>query len=250
MTDSLSPQQDPFEPAADGVHPPSLWQALGESRVMLEAARAMVDWIGDRPQVVDAGPVLVIPGLLASDTTTWPLRRRLAERGYQVYRWELGVNRGPRPGVLRRLAARVRRLAREHGRPVQLVGWSLGGVLARVIAYRTRAYVSRVVTLGSPLSGDPSCSRLGPVFRAVCGALDPRRVRRLLRESRHVSVTSICSRNDGVVAFEASTDVGPEGQVIAVDSTHLGMVVDPQVFEVVAGKLAEPAGAMGEAEAR
>lgn len=241
MSESFDPRGGHETGSDEPLAPPTLWQALGETRVMLEAARAVADWIGDTPRPAGAGPVLVIPGLLASDATTWPLRRRLAERGYHVYPWELGVNRGPRPGVLRSLAARVRRIAREHGRPVQLVGWSLGGVLARVIAYRTRAHVSRVVTLGSPLSGDPACSRLGPVFRAVCGALDPRRVRRMLRESRQVPVTSICSRNDGVVAFEASTDVGAAGQVIQVESTHLGMVVDPQVLEVVAQQLASPA---------
>lgn len=226
------------------LQPPSLWTALGETRVMLEAARGLAGWISNTPQPAGSGPVLVIPGLLATDATTWPLRRRLSERGFHVYPWQLGVNRGPRPGVLRRLAARVRQIAREHGKPVQLVGWSLGGVLARVIANRTRAHVSRVVTLGSPLSGDPSCSRLGPVFRAACGALEPRRVRRLLRESKQVPVTSICSRSDGVVAFEASTDVGEQGKVIAVESTHLGLVVNPEVLEVVAEQLSPPARAL------
>jgi hypothetical protein len=227
--------------AGDGLHPPSLWLTLGESRVMVEAARALATWITDSKTTAARGPVLVIPGLLATDASTWPLRRRLADRGFDVYPWELGVNRGPRPGVLRRLAARVRSIARAQGKPVQLVGWSLGGVLARVIANRTRAYVSRVVTLGSPLSGDPACSRLAPVFRAACGAIDARRLRRLLRESKTVPVTSICSRIDGVVAWEASAEAGECGKVIAVESTHLGLVVNPQVLDVVADELAPPA---------
>jgi pimeloyl-ACP methyl ester carboxylesterase len=228
------------------LHPPSLWLALGESRVMVEAARALANWVVDSKAKTAGGPVLVIPGLLATDASTWPLRHRLADRGFDVYPWELGVNRGPRPGVLRRLAARVRSIARRHGQPVQLVGWSLGGVLARVIANRTRAYVSRVVTLGSPLSGDPACSRLGPVFRAACGAIDARRLRRLLRESKTVPVTSIYSRIDGVVAWEASAEVGSAGKVIAVESTHLGLVVNPQVLDVVADELAPPATALAE----
>jgi hypothetical protein len=245
MTD-FSSERESADTEAATLHPPSLWTALGESRVMLEAARGLAGWITSTPTPAGSGPVLVIPGLLATDATTWPLRRRLAERGFHVYPWELGVNRGPRPGVLRQLAHRVRKIAREHGAPVQLVGWSLGGVLARVIANRTRAYVSRVVTLGSPLSGDPSCSRLGPVFRAACGKLDPRRVRRLLRESKTVPVTSICSRSDGVVAWEASAEVGADGKVIAVESTHLGLVVNPEVLQVVAEELCPPAPALSE----
>jgi pimeloyl-ACP methyl ester carboxylesterase len=238
------------ELATADVHPPSLWLTLGESRVMVEAARAVADWFADSKQRADAGPVLVIPGLLATDASTWPLRRRLTDRGFAVYSWDLGVNRGPRPGVLRRLATRVRSIARQHDQPVQLVGWSLGGVLARVIANRTRAYVSRVVTLGSPLSGNPSCSRLGPVFRAACGAIDSTRLRRLLRESKTVPVTSIFSPSDGVVAWEASAEVGAEGKAIVVESTHLGLVVNPQVLEVVANELASPANALGARECR
>lgn len=238
------------EISAADLQPPSLWLTLKESRVMVEAARAVADWLVDPKPKSDAGPVLVIPGLLATDASTWALRRRLSDRGFAVYCWDLGVNRGPRPGVLRRLAARVRWIARQHDQPVQLVGWSLGGVLARVIANRTRAYVSRVVTLGSPLSGNPACSRLGPVFRAACGAIDASRLRRLLRESKTVPVTSIFSPSDGVVAWEASAEVGSAGKAIVVESTHLGLVVNPQVLEVVANELASPADVLGARKCR
>jgi pimeloyl-ACP methyl ester carboxylesterase len=226
------------------LQPPPLLQTVAEApRAMWEAAKAAVALpVLARQRVRAAPPVLVIPGFFASDTHTWALRKHLADRGFAVYPWELGTNRGPRGDLLRRLAHRVRRIAREHGQPVQLVGWSLGGLLARVAANRLRPQVSRVVTLGSPLSGDPHCSRLSALFERACGRrLADRGVRRLLRESRTVPVTSIYSRSDGVVAWQASAR--PEGPhtCIEVESSHLGMVVNPEVLDVVARQLARPA---------
>ncbi len=43
----------------------------------------------------DPHPVLVLPGLLASDTSTVPLRGWLRRLGYPVVGWALGRNRGP-----------------------------------------------------------------------------------------------------------------------------------------------------------
>ena len=142
---------------------------------------------------------------------------------------------------------RVRAISLLHGEPVQLVGWSLGGLLARVTANRTRTTVSRVITLGSPLSGDPNCSRLGPLLRAACGGLDPRKMRRLMRESHQTPVISIFSRSDGVVAWRASANCAGDNTAIEVDSSHIGMVVNPDVLDVVARQLNLPANAFASA---
>jgi hypothetical protein len=50
----------------------------------------------------DGHPVLVLPGLVASDRSTRLLRHFLAGRGYEVHGWGLGRNYGPRPGVKKR----------------------------------------------------------------------------------------------------------------------------------------------------
>ena len=47
----------------------------------------------------DGHPVLVLPGLAASDTSTRPLRAYLTEQGYAAHGWKQGRNQGPRPGV-------------------------------------------------------------------------------------------------------------------------------------------------------
>ena len=47
----------------------------------------------------DGHPVLVLPGLVASDTSTRPLRSFLKSRGYAASGWRQGRNLGPRDGV-------------------------------------------------------------------------------------------------------------------------------------------------------
>src|SRR5215218_6999375 len=81
-------------------------------------------------------PVLVLPGLLASDVSTRTLRTWLGRLGYPVVGWALGRNRGPTEEVLNELPRLVDRLAREHGTTVSIVGWSMGGIYARTLARR------------------------------------------------------------------------------------------------------------------
>src|SRR3954463_13670013 len=47
----------------------------------------------------DGHPVLVLPGLVAPDTSTRPLRSFLNNRGYAVSGWRQGRNLGLRDGV-------------------------------------------------------------------------------------------------------------------------------------------------------
>ena len=98
----------------------------------------------------DGHGVLVFPGLLAGDSSTVPLRVFLRWLGYDVRGWDLGRNHGPTEAVLDGLPRAVLDHAMRTGRPVSLVGWSLGGVYAREMARRHPRQVRRVITLGSP----------------------------------------------------------------------------------------------------
>ena len=98
----------------------------------------------------DGHGVLVFPGLLAGDSSTVPLRAFLRWLGYDVRGWDLGRNRGPTEAVLAGLPRAVLDHAERTGRPVSLIGWSLGGVYAREMARRHPRKVRQVITLGSP----------------------------------------------------------------------------------------------------
>src|SRR5207237_2212332 len=103
----------------------------------------------------DGHPVLVLPGLVASDASTRPLRSFLKGRGYAVSGWRQGRNFGLRDGVRDSMVDLLRELNQAHGRKVSLVGWSLGGVYARQLAKMMPDQVRSVITLGSPFAGHP-----------------------------------------------------------------------------------------------
>jgi pimeloyl-ACP methyl ester carboxylesterase len=85
----------------------------------------------------DGHPVLVLPGLAASDVSTRPLRTYLRAQGYAAHGWKQGPNHGPRSGVEAGIDARLAELAQRYDRKVSLIGWSLGGVFAREAARRS-----------------------------------------------------------------------------------------------------------------
>jgi pimeloyl-ACP methyl ester carboxylesterase len=190
-------------------------------------------------------PVLVLPGLLASDLSTRFLRAWLGRLGYPVVGWALGRNRGPTQEVVTELPLLVDRLAREHGTTVSIVGWSLGGIYARRLARRAPRQVRQVISLGSPfgqagrpLDGSPGARayrRLAPTSSRSRGP------RAALASSLPVPSTAVYSRWDGVVDWRACRqEPGPRSENVAVHSSHLGMGHDPAVLWVVADRLALP----------
>src|SRR5690348_5320223 len=100
-------------------------------------------WLMSAPRG-DGHGVLVLPGLLASDVSTAVLRRFLRRLGYDAAGWDLGRNRGPTDQVVEELPKVLSALAKRTGRPVSLIGWSLGGIYARELARRDPAQVRLV----------------------------------------------------------------------------------------------------------
>jgi pimeloyl-ACP methyl ester carboxylesterase len=192
-------------------------------------------------------PVLVLPGLMASDLSTRVLRGWLRRLGYPVVGWALGRNRGPTQEVVTELPGLVDRLATEHGAPVSVVGWSLGGIYARRLATRAPDQVRQVISLGSPfaLAGGPvDNSPGGRMYQRLSGRHAPSRIsgtNRALARPLPVPSTAVYSRWDGVVDWRACRQqAGPRSENVAVRSSHLGMGHDPAVLWLVADRLAQP----------
>lgn len=233
-------EADPLQLLADQA--PPWWMLALEGRAVFEWGA----WLLARPWFQHAPrgaphPVLVLPGLLASDRSTWPLRRFLEQLGYHAYAWEEGANRGPQPGLQERLQDRIAALADRHGEQVTLLGWSLGGLMARALAWHQPEPVRAVITMGSPLSAQPSHTNVAKVFQWATG-LDPTdpAVRTMIGGHPPVPLTSILSKTDGVVHWKAS--LAPRGdrcESIEVPASHLGLGVNPLVLWVVADRLAQ-----------
>jgi thioesterase domain-containing protein len=196
----------------------------------------------------DGHSVLVFPGLIAGDVSTLPLRGYLKSRGYDVEGWLQGLNLGPRPGVLERSEDQVRQIARDSGRKLSLIGWSLGGIYAREIAKQLPECVRCVITLGTPFTGHPRSTNAWRLYELASGhkiETHPKRGR--LHEAPPVPTTSIYSRTDGVVAWECSVQdarASAHGEVenIEVVASHLGLGMNPAALYAIADRLAQPEG--------
>lgn len=228
------------------LRPPSRWELLREGRVVFErlVLLAMVSRVRASAPLGSGQPVMVVPGFATDDAWTARLRRFLTSIGYEVRGWGLGRNGGQVPSLIPKLADRTERLAHTAGVPVRLIGWSLGGYLAREAARERPELVERVVTLGAPVVGGPTYTASAPMYLKKGYDLEEIAATVLERERRPITapVFAVYSRSDGVVAWRACIDTfdNPRVQHHEVASTHLGMVNSPRVFGLVAELLARP----------
>ena len=202
-------------------------------------------WLSFAPRG-DGHGVLVLPGLLASDSSTALLRRFLRLLGYQVRGWQLGRNLGPTDEVLDGMPALLAELAARAGGPVSVIGWSLGGIYARELARQHPELVRRVITLGSPFAlVDPRQSHADRAYQRRSRLHANGRVPTREQVGRPISVasTAVYSRRDGIVSWRACIE--PETdlhQNVEVRCAHLGFGIDPATLWLIADRLALPAG--------
>jgi pimeloyl-ACP methyl ester carboxylesterase len=230
----------------DYIAPPPLLYQFLEARAGAEFASLLLALPLLRmsaPRGADQ-PVIVLPGFMANDTSTWVLRRFLEDIGYAVTGWGLGRNTGPGQPLIERLIERCTTLTKGYDQKVSLVGWSRGGSIAREVARARPDLVRHVITLGSPVKGGPSASSIGRLLRASTGLTDAQiheMIRRREGTPIRVPVTAVYSKSDGVVAWQAAIDdTNPDVEHIEVQSSHVGLGVHPQVFRIVAERLHSP----------
>lgn len=182
-------------------------------------------------------PVLVIPGFLASDTSTRPLRLGLQAAGFRAHGWKRGRNLGIDRQLFDIIDARVQHIS--HGEPVALVGWSLGGLIAREFAKRAPERIARVVTLGSPISGDPrQNNNVWRLYELVAGhPVDAPPIACSLQEKPPVETVAIWSRRDGIVAAHSACAEGCADRSIEIGCGHMEMAFAPEAVRAVAKAL-------------
>lgn len=185
----------------------------------------------------DGAPVVDVPGWRANEVSMAPLRGYLRWLGHDAHGWGFGVNIGEVTANADRLAPVVRQRAEQSGRSVALIGWSLGGVVARETARLLGpTSVAQVITLGSPLIGGPAFTSVSPRMSDASRKRLVARIEEVERSSPlTIPVTSIFTRRDRVVPWQASLDHHTaEVSHIEVRSTHFTLGVDPDVWEIIA----------------
>jgi pimeloyl-ACP methyl ester carboxylesterase len=204
-------------------------------------------------------PVILVPGFMAGDATLLLLSRHLRRIGYRTYRSRIRANVGCTAKAAAALEQRIERLVEQHGGKATLVGHSLGGLMARAVAAQRPDLVDGIITLGSPLLAPGAVHRLLALDLALlvslqrvgvaalmgldctagdCARLSWERARAVLDPG--VAFTSVFSRRDGIVDWRSCLD--PGAHAVEVMASHLGMAVDPEVFDLVAGVIGEQRG--------
>ncbi len=228
--------------------PPHRFWTLTEGRAFFElgafyASRPMLSQLPKG----DGHAVMVLPGFMATNSSTVPMRRLLRDLGYDAHGWDAGRNVRVNEELLQVIEAQLSELYENTGRKVSLVGWSLGGVLARELAKLHPEMVRLVISLGSPISDDRNHTSAARLFKFFNGD-EPEQLRdgqfQGLDVAPPVPTTSILTKTDGVVHWRGSVQKKGEfpSENIEVYASHLGLGVNPSVMIAMADRLAQKEG--------
>jgi pimeloyl-ACP methyl ester carboxylesterase len=192
----------------------------------------------------------VLPGFMASDSSTKILRSYLMHWGYDAHGWSLGTNVGVsgRSKIEQQVTALVLDLAAKANGKITIIGWSLGGVIAREIAREYPQHVRQVITLGSPFGGHPTGTSVWRLYENIVNAsVDDDehndRLKIIPQNIPGVPSTAIYTINDGVVSWRIAREkTNHLAENVHVFSSHLGLGFSPSAFYVIADRLAQRQG--------
>ncbi len=230
----------------DDAKPPSLFWTFVEGRAIFElgsflSLRLLMRYLPKG----DGHPVIVLPGFLASDASTRPLRGVLKDLNYVPYAWGMGRNLKFDDEREEQMLGLLDQAYRDHGQKVSIIGWSLGGVFAREIAKAAPEKVRSVISLGSPISSNRNYSNARKLYDRINGAPEHTQTARMaqLHVPPPAPTTSIMSKTDGIVAWQGSVQPddasNPNTENIEVPASHFGLGVNPLVIYLIADRLAQ-----------
>ncbi|MEM7081712.1 MAG: alpha/beta hydrolase [Pseudomonadota bacterium] len=224
-----------------GLRPPPRLYQYGEARAPFEALTLFpaAPWLLTMPGG-DGREVMFVPGFLASDASTWALRNYLDYLGYTTLPWSQGRNKGQPEEDARRLLDHIESVRRPD-EPITLVGWSLGGVIAREVARLAPDSVREVITYGTPIEGGPKYTSTAELYEGRRN-LDLDALEDYIHSvnSHGISqpLTVIYSKSDGIVGWRAAIDrYNPQARHVRVAGSHIGMGTNPLVWRAIAKAL-------------
>lgn len=243
--------------------PPSKTSLLRESLCWVDMLSLPTAFLRPRQnQNSKPEPVTVIPGLGAGDSSMAPLRAFLRRNGYAPEGWGLGLNLGGKgqitdlndlsqrwdidrshphmgeaevPYLCDQMTDRIKARADREGRPIALVGWSLGGYVAREVARDLPDEVSQVITLGSPVLGGPKYTSAAKLYKKRNFDLDWLEAEVLKRFEKPIPqhITAIYSKRDGVVGWTAAQDnLSPHVTHVEVNCAHVAMGLNKEIWDI------------------
>jgi len=205
----------------------------------------------------DNSAVIVIPGFLGSDRYLIQLYSWLKRIGYRPYRSGIGLNiQCPNLLIKNQLNITIDRALNETGRKVNIIGHSLGGVIARSVAGQRPNDVASIITLASPFRGTIMHGTVLRAAEAVRKYILKEQGDKVLPDcyTSHCTCdflnhlrcevppsvlrTAIYTRDDGVADWRYCIS-GDPGVDFEVPGTHIGLVFNSSVYTIIANRLAE-----------
>jgi len=204
----------------------------------------------------DGSAVVVVPGFMMNDLILAELHGWLGRIGYRPYYSGIGLN-AECPNLLIRqgLVQTIEKAYKLTRRKVHLVGHSLGGVMARAIAAQMPDRIASVITMGSPFQGIAAHSSILRLSEWVRSRIHERHGGAVLPACYTAACTcnfleaiagdfppgvrqaAIYTKSDGIVDWHVC-GTGDPSIDCEVSATHLGLVFNPIVYQVIGQRLA------------
>ena len=226
------------------IPPPPLFNVLLETRAVTEWTSMF--WLYPfipKHKSKKSKPILLMPPYLGNDNSTIFVRKYLKSIGFKTYKWNLGVNM-INSKSLPKLIEKLDEIYEKHQEKVSLVGWSGGGLFAKIIANRYPEKVEQLITIGSPVWGVKNMKT--PIVKTlefVRGAKLRERNLKFIKELEEiptVPITCIYTKTDGLIPWkncmEAET-FRDDIKNVEVFGSHCGMGANATVLLTVANAL-------------
>ena len=261
--------------ANNSIRPPSRWLIIRESMALVDLAFVPLSLLESKiakKQNVERLPIIMLPGFGTDERYLKPLEYYLQNLGYMTEGWGLGTNlagvnlkhtledlsdtwgfeypenyspttykgEGGVPFLCDKVIAHVKKRSDQLNSPVVLIGWSLGGFIARECARELPNQVAQIITFGAPIIGGPKYTRASDYFRARKYDLDWIEESIERRNCKDITqpITNIYSKSDGIVSSAASIDlVSSNVTNIEVNSSHIGMGFNYKIWKIIRSSL-------------
>ena len=227
------------EPRPDDARGPRWQLMLREFLWPIEPLRRVVGKPLAIARAENPKTVMLLPGFGAHPIRMRWMARKLEAAGHTTKKWGLGYNLGATEARFAMVEKRLVDLHRRTGTRIHLVGWSLGGVMARELAKKHPEKVAKVVTMGSPFSGSPRANNGWRAYQAIAGhRVDEPEIDTVLHEKPPVETVAFWSPKDGIVHPRAACGKpGERDRAVALRCSHMGFVLTHEAVEAVLGEL-------------
>ncbi len=217
---------------------PKLRHLIGELSILAEPVRRPFRKLEIAPAETPR-TIMLLPGFATHPVRMRYLAQNLEKAGHIVKRWGMGFNLGPTPENVTFLEHRLTQLHDRYGREVVLVGWSLGGLFARELARRHPEKVAKVITMGSPFSGNPRANNAWRIYQFIAGhPVDQPPIKGDTRAKPPVETVAFWSARDGIISPRSACGKdGERDRAVALRCNHLGFSYSPECIQAILREL-------------